>query len=270
MLGNPELERALLEQTYDGVMTVTGTRKQEVNGETVVTPDAVLHENIPCALSFSGTPDSITGRKQRSDQLSGDDLLCAGLDRSGRLPHCGSAVWRDLSAEIQRRKRGLSDPSAAFRCPRGASVMASWGSCDFHELRDLNERIKAAASEQEMDAFYTGLLDEMMNGLLTDVKELTPVDRGHLRRNWFITKAKRSGKHYRAEIYNNIEYAPWVENGHRQEVGRYVPAIGKRLVNGFVEGRHMLREGLLDFQKEAPDFIKAKSEEFLSRMMEGK
>ena len=91
--------------------------------------------------------------------------------------------------------------------------MASWGSCDFHELRDLNERIKAAASEPEMDAFYTGLLDEMMNGLLTDVKELTPVDRGHLRRNWFITKAKRSGKHYRAEIYNNIEYAPYVENG---------------------------------------------------------
>ena len=54
MLGNPELERALLEQTYDGVMTVTGTSKQEVGGETVVTPDAVLHENIPCALSFSG------------------------------------------------------------------------------------------------------------------------------------------------------------------------------------------------------------------------
>ena len=148
--------------------------------------------------------------------------------------------------------------------------MAAWGSCDFHELRDLNERIKAATSEPEMDAFYTGLLDEMMNGLLTDVKELTPVDRGHLRRNWFITKAKRSGKHYRAEIYNNIEYAPYVENGHRQEVGRYVPAIGKRLVNGFVEGKHMLREGLFDLQKAAPDIIKTKSEEFLSRMMEGK
>ena len=43
MLGNPELERALLEQTYDGVMTVTGTSKQTVNGETVVAPDAVLH-----------------------------------------------------------------------------------------------------------------------------------------------------------------------------------------------------------------------------------
>ena len=121
-----------------------------------------------------------------------------------------------------------------------------------------------------MDAFYTDLLDEMMNGLLTDVKELTPVDRGHLRRNWFITKAKRSGKVYHADIYNNIEYAPYVENGHRQEVGRYVPAIGKRLVRSFVEGKHMLREGLFDLQKAAPDFIKTKSEEFLSRMMEGK
>ena len=148
--------------------------------------------------------------------------------------------------------------------------MASWGSCDFHELRDLNERIKAAASEPEMDAFYTGLLDEMMNGLLTDVKELTPVDRGHLRRNWFITKAKRSGKHYRAEIYNNIEHAPYVENGHRQEVGRYVPVIGKRLVRGFVEGKHMLRDSLFDLQKAAPDFIRTKSEEFLSLMLECK
>lgn len=148
--------------------------------------------------------------------------------------------------------------------------MASWGSCDFHELRDLNERIKAAASEQEMDAFYTGLLDEMMNGLLKNVKRRTPYKDEHLKRNWFITHARRSGKHYRAEIYNNIEYAPWVENGHRQEIGRYVPAIGKRLVRGFVEGKHMLRDGLFDLQRAAPNYIKTKSEEFLSRMMEGK
>ena len=68
--------------------------------------------------------------------------------------------------------------------------MASWGSCDFHELRDLNERIKAAASEQEMDAFYTGLLDKMMNDLLADVIELTPPGpSGHLHRNWFIDES---------------------------------------------------------------------------------
>ena len=73
MLGNPELERALLEQTYDGVMTVTGASKQEVGGETVVTPDAVLHENIPCALSFSGTSYSKT--KAMSGQISYQQVL---------------------------------------------------------------------------------------------------------------------------------------------------------------------------------------------------
>ena len=124
MLGNPELERALLEQTYDGVMTVTGTRKQTLNGETVVTPDAVLHENIPCALSFSGTPDSGTDEGGGTVRYQATIYCAPDLDCSGGLPHCGSAVRRDLSAEIQRRKRGLSDPSAAFRRPRGASVMA--------------------------------------------------------------------------------------------------------------------------------------------------
>ena len=140
--------------------------------------------------------------------------------------------------------------------------MASWGSCDFHELRDLNERIKAAASEPEMDAFYTGLLDEMMNGLLKNVKKVTPYKTEHLKRNWFITHARRSGKHYRAEIYNNVFYAPYVENGHR--------IVHKGVTHGFVEGKYMLRDSLFDLQKAAPDFIKTKSEEFLSRMMEGK
>lgn len=44
-------ERKWLEQTYDGVMTVTGSRKETIEGETVVTPDAVLYESQPCALS---------------------------------------------------------------------------------------------------------------------------------------------------------------------------------------------------------------------------
>ena len=68
MLGNPELERALLEQTYDGMMTVTGTSKQDVGCETGGTRGAVLHENILCALSFSGTPDSRTNAN--SSQIS--------------------------------------------------------------------------------------------------------------------------------------------------------------------------------------------------------
>ena len=61
MLGNVSLERAALEMTYDGKMTVAGAHKETVDGETVVTPDAVLHEDVPCALSFSGTPGAGQG-----------------------------------------------------------------------------------------------------------------------------------------------------------------------------------------------------------------
>ena len=195
----------------------------------------MLHENIHVHCRFSGTPDSRTDAN--SGQISYQATIYCAPDLT--VPAgCHIAVQQyGVTYRLKYSGESVVYPThqQLSAVQEETSVMASWGSCDFHELRDLNERIKAAASEQEMDAFYTGLLDEMMNGLLTDVKELTPVDRGHLRRNWFTTKARRSGKHYRAEIYNNIEYAPYVENGHRQEVGRYVPAIGKRLVRSFVE-----------------------------------
>jgi len=39
-----------------------------------------------------------------------------------------------------------------------------------------------------------------------------------------------------AVVGTDVEYAPYVEFGHRQEPGRYVPAIGKRLVASYVDG----------------------------------
>ena len=76
MFGNPELERALLEQTYDGVMTVTGSQKQNVDGETIVTPDAILYDGQPCALSFSGTPDGAQGEDAGEIAYQGT-IFCA-------------------------------------------------------------------------------------------------------------------------------------------------------------------------------------------------
>lgn len=146
--------------------------------------------------------------------------------------------------------------------------MASWGKCDFRELKELNERIKKAASPQQMDQFYTDLLDDMVNGLQKAVIQRTPPGPTKLlKRSWFRTKAVCSGKVYRAKIYNNVEYAPWVENGHRQQPGRYVKAIGKRLVKPWVEGKFMLRDSLFDYQKQAPEHIKTKSKQFLREMM---
>lgn len=49
---------------------------------------------------------------------------------------------------------------------------------------------------------------------------------------------------------SNVEYAPYVELGHAQEVGRYVPAIGKRLVNSFAPAYPFLRPAIENHKDE--------------------
>ena len=64
----------------------------------------------------------------------------------------------------------------------------------------------------------------------------TPVDTGEL-----MERASMSEIPGGYTVGYVSEYAPHVEYGHRQEVGRYVPAIGKRLVKSWVPGQHFLR-----------------------------
>ena len=45
-------------------------------------------------------------------------------------------------------------------------------------------------------------------------------------------------------FFYTAEYAPHVEYGHRQTPGRYVPAIGRRLVNSYVPGQHYLQNNV--------------------------
>ena len=54
-----------------------------------------------------------------------------------------------------------------------------------------------------------------------------------------------------------------MENGHRQEPGRFVPAIGKRLVKSYVPGKYMLRISEQEVQKEADKFVQNRIEKAL-------
>lgn len=77
-------------------------------------------------------------------------------------------------------------------------------------------------------------------------KQLCPVDTGRLRSS--ITH-QREGNDTEV-IGTNVEYAPYVEIGHHQEAGRYVPAIGKRLVKDYVPGKPYLRPSLENHKEE--------------------
>lgn len=49
------------------------------------------------------------------------------------------------------------------------------------------------------------------------------------------------------------DYAPHVEHGHRQTIGRYVPAINARLVKSFVYGQYFLKNNVA---KQEPIYIR--------------
>lgn len=76
-----------------------------------------------------------------------------------------------------------------------------------------------------------------------DVRDNTPVDTGDLRRSWTLTGPDKKGLKFEMDLNNPLEYAAHIEYGHRQEPGRFVPAIGKRLVADYVPGSYMLRDG---------------------------
>ena len=81
-----------------------------------------------------------------------------------------------------------------------------------------------------------------------DAQGLCPVDTGNLRQS--ITHEVDRSNH-EVTIGTAVRYAPHVEYGHKQEAGRYVPAIKKRLKKDFVPAKPYLRPAI---QKNIPLF----------------
>lgn len=80
----------------------------------------------------------------------------------------------------------------------------------------------------------------------------------------------KKGNIYTVEIVNPVHYASYVENGHRQEVGRYVPAIGKKLVNSWVDGKFMLKISEEELDSKTSEILEKKITRFLEECFNGK
>lgn len=59
----------------------------------------------------------------------------------------------------------------------------------------------------------------------------------------------------------------YVEYGHRQTPGRFVPELGKQLKQGWVQGRFMLTMSEKEIQEIAPRVLENKIKKFLSECM---
>lgn len=74
---------------------------------------------------------------------------------------------------------------------------------------------------------------------------------------------ENSGGTYKITITNPVHYASYVENGHRQQPGRFVPAIGKRLKKNWVEGQFMMKNSETEVQAELPAVLQRRLNNYL-------
>lgn len=107
-------------------------------------------------------------------------------------------------------------------------------------------------------------IEEKSTMCVTEIQNRTPVKSGDLRRSMTHGRIELKNKAYSVRLGSALPYAKSVEEGHKQQVGRYVPAIGKKLVKAFVPGRHMIEDSIEIYQKELQKSIKlrVKSEVF--------
>lgn len=66
---------------------------------------------------------------------------------------------------------------------------------------------------------------------------------------------------YTEAVGTDVKYAPYVELGHNQEPGRYVPAIKKRLVASHVNGKPYLRPAVENHKEEYSRIIQTELSE---------
>lgn len=145
--------------------------------------------------------------------------------------------------------------------------MARWGRTDFKQLKQLQKQLEKF-EQVDMDAFCEKCAKDLASMLLRRVKKRTPVEQGTLRNGWTISSVKKENGSYVIEVINATEYSSYVEYGHRQTPGRYVPEIGTRLKKAWVPGKFMLTISEKEIEQLAPKYLEKKLEKKLREVMD--
>lgn len=154
----------------------------------------------------------------------------------------------------------------------------SMGKTDFSELKVFTKQFNQFSEDME-NIFYEEAAQALAAKLLGLVIPRTPIgdysedlidphkEGGTLRRGWTGGKdvdwndyadtltVKRVGGAYEVEVANPVDYAKFVELGHKQQPGRFVPNIGKRLVRDWVEGQFFLKISVEELDGLTPNIL---------------
>lgn len=146
--------------------------------------------------------------------------------------------------------------------------MASGGNVDFRELQEFRRKMEASLNDDQINDFIESCAKELVARLLAKVIKRTPVGQypastgkkgGTLLRGWTGGKTQGGkayadslrvnhyGNTYVIEVVNPVEYASYVEFGHRT-----------RNHEGWVEGKFMLTISEQEVQGDAAKILENK------------
>lgn len=139
---------------------------------------------------------------------------------------------------------------------------------------DLSGFEELLRKTQELQNNVSSLNEEITDNLaqhyLAEAIANTPVgqlrdgeyrsDSEHMRRSWEAERINDST----VKVQNTASYASYVNDGHRQRPGRFIPVLGKRLTKSFVKGLHMQEKAEAATRRASDKIMKNALDDYLS------
>lgn len=137
---------------------------------------------------------------------------------------------------------------------------------DLKDFTDFKDSLIKLSQSGDIQAFNKKVVENMASMYVREAKLNTPVgkrsvkfmqhgkiqtkyfDSEHTRQSWSIGKYQLNNTSGKVEVFNTSSYASFLNDGHRQEVGRFLPWIGQskggvmqggRLKKPWVDGAYM-------------------------------
>lgn len=129
--------------------------------------------------------------------------------------------------------------------------MAQLGKFDDESIQKFIADFDSKVNGQEMAQLMENVGKTVAELALNGVKKRTPVKTGALRRNWTGGDMSYSGTSITITISNGIEYAPYIEDGHRTRGGGWVP------------GHFMLQDTMNEIDSKLNQILGDKVDKFL-------
>ena len=146
--------------------------------------------------------------------------------------------------------------------------MSAFGDFDNSQFEEFAKHVNAQVSGGQLKNEVKKSVKNVGETYKRNAEANTPVKTGDLRRSWQLIGPIFSGADITIELRNSKNYASFVENGHRQAPGRYVPAICKRLKVSWVPGQHFLQKATKQTSSQIPQLITPVMDDILRRLME--